>query len=223
VRITTWNVNSIHANFTKKLAWLKAHDADVVLLQETKHSEVGERAFPVDAFGDLGYDVAHRGNGGRNGVAILSKDLLLNVVGADLERRFLTVQTFEHNFICAYAPAQPAARLPWLRGLAECVKEHQPDFLVGDLNLTMSPLDAQVLPTDQTTEEERELIRSFGLVDIWRHHWPDAPGYTWLRPPTAYRLDYLFVHPKHMERVFDVKIDNPQLSDHCPVTLRILL
>ena len=70
VRLATWNVNSLKARQDRVEEWLGYADADVVCLQETKLSD---DTFPQLAFGALGYDAVHHGQGQWNGVAILSR------------------------------------------------------------------------------------------------------------------------------------------------------
>ena len=70
MRIATWNVNSLKARLERVEDWLGAVQPDVVCLQETK---LRDDAFPQLTFSGLGYDAVHVGEGGRNGVAILSR------------------------------------------------------------------------------------------------------------------------------------------------------
>ena len=77
MRLATWNVNSLKVRLPRVEAWLAEVQPDVVCLQETK---VSDGAFPALAFGALGYETAHHGQGQWNGVAILSKVGLDDVV-----------------------------------------------------------------------------------------------------------------------------------------------
>ena len=77
MRIVTWNVNSLRARQERVEEWLTDVAPDVVLLQETK---LADDAFPTLAFEALGYSAAHYGHGHWNGVAILSKVGLDDVV-----------------------------------------------------------------------------------------------------------------------------------------------
>jgi len=70
MRIATWNVNSIKARIGTVLDWLKAEAPDVVCLQEIKTTDEG---FPRLELEDLGYNVETHGQKSYNGVAILSK------------------------------------------------------------------------------------------------------------------------------------------------------
>lgn len=70
VSIATWNVNSIKQREQHVLAWLKQATPDVLCLQELKCQTP---AFPKAAFEDAGYNCAVLGQKGFNGVAILSR------------------------------------------------------------------------------------------------------------------------------------------------------
>ena len=56
--IATWNVNSVNARLPNVLAWLAEARPDVALLQEIKCLDP---AFPTEAVGELGYNVATLG------------------------------------------------------------------------------------------------------------------------------------------------------------------
>ncbi|MBF9069344.1 exodeoxyribonuclease III [Streptacidiphilus fuscans] len=77
VRIATWNINSVNARLEKLLEWLRSAQPDVVCLQELK---CATDAFPYDAVAELGYEAAAHGTGRWNGVAILSKIGIEDVV-----------------------------------------------------------------------------------------------------------------------------------------------
>ena len=75
--IVTWNVNSLKARLPRVQEWLEANTPEVVCLQETK---LAQDKFPTEAIAELGYESAHFGQGQWNGVAILSRVGLDNVV-----------------------------------------------------------------------------------------------------------------------------------------------
>jgi len=70
VRLATWNVNSLPARMPRVLEWLARVQPEVLCLQETK---VTAEAFPAAELERLGYAHVADGEGGRNGVAILSR------------------------------------------------------------------------------------------------------------------------------------------------------
>ncbi|MDR2158114.1 MAG: endonuclease/exonuclease/phosphatase family protein, partial [Holosporaceae bacterium] len=76
MKIISWNVNSIRARIENFLEVAKQENPDIFLLQETR---VDDPLFPMEYFEDLGYNVAIKGQKGRNGVAICSKHCLEEV------------------------------------------------------------------------------------------------------------------------------------------------
>jgi len=92
MEIASWNINSVRARLANLTAWLRKTQPDVVLLQETKC--VAEQ-FPREPLEDLGYTVAVNGQKSYNGVAILSKigieDVVTTLPGdeEDLDARYI--------------------------------------------------------------------------------------------------------------------------------------
>lgn len=77
MKIASFNVNSIRARLPNLLKWLKTANPDVVLLQELKCLE---EQFPLDEILDAGYNAAISGQKTYNGVAILAKNKIEDVV-----------------------------------------------------------------------------------------------------------------------------------------------
>ncbi|MDQ1324711.1 MAG: Exodeoxyribonuclease [Chloroflexota bacterium] len=77
MRIATWNVNSLKARQEAVEKWLARAEPDVLLIQETKLADADAPVMPMRM---LGYDLAHHGEGRWNGVAILSRVGLEDVV-----------------------------------------------------------------------------------------------------------------------------------------------
>jgi exodeoxyribonuclease-3 len=168
VRIATWNVNSLKARLEKVAWWLARARPDVLLMQETKLADADA---PRDAFRALGYELAHHGEGGWNGVAIASRGRLEDVVtnfgeplrpaltpdvGDDeplAEARMISAVSGGIRFVCLYAPngrvvGSPfyEAKLVWFERLARWLSEArdpgEPLVLGGDFNV--APEDADV-------------------------------------------------------------------------------
>jgi exodeoxyribonuclease-3 len=77
MRIATWNVNSITARLPRLLAWLERAEVDVLCMQEIK---CGAEQFPTGQLAELGYQAALHCSGRWNGVALLSRVGLEDVV-----------------------------------------------------------------------------------------------------------------------------------------------
>jgi exodeoxyribonuclease-3 len=166
VRIATWNVNSLKARLEKVAWWIERASPDVLLLQETKCSDADA---PREALAKLGYELAHHGAGGRNGVAIASKSPILDVetnfgeplvksrpgdVGDDeplAEPRIISGTVAGVRIVSLYAPngrtlASPfyAAKLAWFDRLGRWLEARARDeqlVLGGDFNVAPTDLD----------------------------------------------------------------------------------
>ena len=77
MKIATWNINGIKARAHAVPAWLQEAEPDVVVLQEIKSIDEN---FPREIFEDIGYNVETHGQKSFNGVALLSKLPLEDVV-----------------------------------------------------------------------------------------------------------------------------------------------
>jgi exodeoxyribonuclease-3 len=202
VRLATWNVNSLRARIERVEEWLSEVQPDVVCLQETK---LADDAFPALAFQSLGYESAHFGQGQWNGVAILSKvgisDVVANFASGiepDPDARVLTATCGGMRLVCCYVPNGRALgdphyeyKLSWLERLQQHVSivsgPDQALVVTGDFNI--APTDADVydpkrfLGATHVSEPERERLRAlldWGLVDLFRHRHPDADRvYSW--------------------------------------------
>lgn len=71
LRIASWNVNSVRLRIPRLIAFLKRHQPDIVMLQETKVADENFPRFQVEA---AGYRVILNGQPGYHGVATLVRD-----------------------------------------------------------------------------------------------------------------------------------------------------
>lgn len=194
MRIATWNVNSAKQRMPRLLPWLAERQPDVVCLQETKLTDAGFADLFDGPLAELGYEAAHHGQGGFNGVALLSRVGL-----ADVERNFAGQPDYrgatEARAISAtcggvrvhslYVPNGREVssdhydyKLHWLDALADAVAQGPADVaLCGDMNV--APADADVFDPaayighTHVTAPERERLAAFGLVDVVRTRWPE--------------------------------------------------
>ena len=87
MQIATWNVNSLAVRLPQVLDWLAANpDMQILGLQETKLSD---DKFPVQAFTEAGWQVQFFGQKTYNGVALVSRaplhDVVHNIPGMDCD------------------------------------------------------------------------------------------------------------------------------------------
>ena len=76
-RLATGNVNSLKARRDHVLSYLSEGKADILLLQELKLQDAD---FPHDAFKEIGFSSVCHGQKTYNGVAIISRYNIDNVV-----------------------------------------------------------------------------------------------------------------------------------------------
>ena len=106
MKIATWNVNSIKVRLNQVIKWIKKNNIDVLCLQETKTLNIN---FPSKEFFDAGYYVKFSGQKTYNGVAILSKHEISDVVinnpyFPDDQQRMITGTINGFRIICVYIP-----------------------------------------------------------------------------------------------------------------------
>src|ERR1700757_4670121 len=80
MRIATWNVNSVKQRVPRLLPWLDERKPDVVCPQETKLADDAVAALLGEELAKRGYGLALHGEPAWNGVAILSRAGLDDVV-----------------------------------------------------------------------------------------------------------------------------------------------
>ncbi|HEX4107563.1 MAG TPA: exodeoxyribonuclease III [Solirubrobacteraceae bacterium] len=197
MRLATWNVNSVKQRLPRLLPWLEQRRPDVVCLQETKLANEAFDALLDEELAARGYAVARHGEVQWNGVAILSRvgleDVVAGIAGAPGfphdEARAVAATCAGVRVQCVYVPngRTPDSehyhyKLAWLKALQEVLAAEQLEaILCGDMNI--APTDADVFDPDayvgqtHVTAPERaalaELERVVGLRDVVRERWPN--------------------------------------------------
>ncbi len=201
MKIATWNVNSLKVRLPHVLQWLADNPVDVLCLQETK---LTDDKFPVAEIAAAGYRVEFSGQKTYNGVAILSKHPMSDVVKnnplfEDTQQRILAATIEGMRIVCAYVPngqsvdsekymyklAWLAALREWLAGQAEAHGEHGL-ALLGDYNIAPDDRDVhdpaawegQVLVSDQERAAFDRLI-NLGLTDSFRMFEQADKSFSW--------------------------------------------
>ncbi|HET9443762.1 MAG TPA: exodeoxyribonuclease III [Acidimicrobiales bacterium] len=202
MRFATWNVNSLKARLSRVEEWLAYASPDVVCLQETK---LADAAFPAMSFQLLGYESAHHGTGRWNGVAILSRVGLDEVVAGfshapedeAVESRLITATCAGVRVSSVYVPNGRSvgsehyeAKLAWLedlrRHVAGTCDPEGPVLLCGDFNVASDDRDvwdpARAHGGTHVSEPERAAIRAleeWGLRDAFRLQHPEGRLFSW--------------------------------------------
>jgi exodeoxyribonuclease-3 len=200
--LATWNVNSIKQRVPRLLPWLDQRQPDVVCLQETKLADDAFAALLAEQLENRGYEFATHGEVQWNGVAILSKigldDVVLGVAGApgfpDPEARAVAATCGGIRVHSVYVPngRVPGSdhyryKLDWLGALAQDLSTGPDSAVVcGDMNI--APADDDVFDPDayigqtHVTAPEREALarlQAIGLRDVVRDRWPDKRVFTY--------------------------------------------
>jgi exodeoxyribonuclease-3 len=201
VRFATWNVNSLKARIGRVEEWLAMMQPDVLCMQETK---LADAAFPAMTFQALGYESAHHGEGRWNGVAILSKVGLDDVVAGfgdgdddDPEARLLWATCGGVRVATVYVPNGRGLdqdhyqyKLRWLERLrAQVAASTDPSdrvLVAGDFNIAPDDRDvydpAAFVGETHVSEPERAALaelEGWGLVDVFRRHYDVGGLFSW--------------------------------------------
>ena len=202
MRIATWNVNSIKQRLPRLLPWLDERRPDVVCLQETKLADDKLAELLGSELEGRGYAIAAHGETAWNGVAILSRVGLDDVVAGlpggpgfpHQEARAVAATCAGVRVVSVYVPngRTPGSdhydyKLAWLASLRDVVAAG-PDAMVvcGDMNV--APTDEDVFDpgayegqTHVTPPERAALaaLEEAGLHDVVRDRWPAERVFTY--------------------------------------------
>ncbi|MEM7433974.1 MAG: exodeoxyribonuclease III [Myxococcota bacterium] len=202
MKVATWNVNSIRARRQHLIDWLDAFRPDVLCLQELK---VVDDDFPIDAVRECGYGAETYGQKTYNGVAILSRTPLTNVIRgfddggeADPQARLIRGDLDGVTVISAYFPNGGEVgsdkynyKLGWMSRLRAALSgRYDPSkdsvALCGDFNVAPNDDDIgrpqqwrqSVLACDEV-REALDGLASFGLSDVFRAFHPEGGVFSW--------------------------------------------
>ena len=247
MKLISWNVNGLRACMGKGfLDFLKASDADIVCLQETKMQR--EQAdFIIGGYEEYWNSAEKKGY---SGTAVFTKKPPLSVsygIGIpehDTEGRIITAEFPDFFLVNVYTPnsQQELARLPYrmqwedaFRDYLKTLDQKKPLIVCGDMNVAHEEIDLKNPKTNRKnagfTDEERQKMTellSSGFIDTFRLLYPDTEGvYSWwsyrfhAREKNAgWRIDYFLVSDRLKGRVSDSRIDTDVFgSDHCPIEL----
>ena len=203
MQIATWNVNSLTVRLPQVLDWLAAHPVDVLALQELK---LIDDKFPLAALQAAGYHAAAFGQKTYNGVALLARsplrDVVRNIPGFDDEQARVIAATIDTPggalrlvngyFVNGQAPGSDkfAYKLRWLAALHDWLRtelaQHPRLVLLGDFNVAPEDRDSYdpegLRGTIHHTPEERAHFQSLlalGMVDAYRLFEQPEKSYSW--------------------------------------------
>ena len=234
MKIASWNVNSLNVRLPHLLQWLDETRPDIVALQETKLSD---DKFPRMELNVAGYHVVFAGQKSYNGVALLSRtaidEVLIDIPGLDGdERRIIAATTQGVRLLNLYVVNGQAVgsekyawKLQWLAKmrdwLSEEMKRHEQLIVLGDFNITPDDrdvYDAKVLQESIlcSTAERAALqqIIDLGLTDTFRLFAQEPGLFSWwdyrqgaFRRNMGLRIDLILASKSLAERCTAAYID----------------
>lgn len=222
MKIAAWNVNSLKVRLPQLLEWLESSQPDVVCLQETKLEDPN---FPQAEIEAAGYQAVFSGQKTYNGVALLARSALSEVVVGnphfpDPQKRLIAATAGGIRVICAYIPNGQAVdsdkyayKLDWLDALGvwlgEQLAAHPQLVLAGDFNIAPEDRDVhnpaawagQILCSAPERAAFQRLL-ALGLKDSFRLFDQPEKSFSW--------WDYRMLG---FQRNLGLRIDHVLLSD----------
>jgi len=237
MRIISFNANGIRSAATKGVfAWLRAQQADVVCLQETKAQEDqltdpmfrpdGHHCFYRDATSKKGY----------SGTAIYARrepDQILTELGwdeFDNEGRYIEARFGQLSVVSLYFPSGSSGEerqqfkfraMDWIEPIFDgWLKSKRQYVICGDWNIVRSEKDIKNWKSNQKNSgclpEERAWLNGLverGWVDSYRALRPEGEDYTWWsnrgrarENNVGWRIDYQIVSPGLRAKLHDCAI-----------------
>ena len=234
MKLAAWNVNSLKVRLPQLLDWLAAQRPDVVCLQETK---LEDQHFPQQAIEAAGYQVVFSGQKTYNGVALLARQPISDVVCGnplfpDPQQRLLAASVDGVRVICAYVPNGQAVgsdkyeyKLNWLDALNGWIGQQLADnprlALAGDFNIAPEDRDVhdpaawagQILCSDDERAAFGRLL-ALGLADSFRLFEQPEKSFSWwdyrmlgFQRNRGLRIDHILLSAPLAERCTAAAID----------------
>ncbi|MFZ9955910.1 MAG: exodeoxyribonuclease III [Flavobacteriales bacterium] len=253
MRIISWNVNGIRAVATKGFADIvKEMHCDIICLQETKaqDDQVREAVANLEGFHIYTNSAEKKGY---SSTAIFSKIkpiAVTNDMGIaehDKEGRVIAAEFEKFFVVTVYVPNSKSElerldyRKQWDADFLKYLKsleKKKPVIVCGDMNVAHQAIDlkhpkANYNKSAGYTQIEIDGMTNFinaGLIDSYRHFYPDKIEYTWWSyragaraKNVGWRIDYFLVSKDIIPQVKDSFIMHEVMgSDHCPVGIDLI-
>jgi exodeoxyribonuclease-3 len=251
LKILSYNVNGIRAALKKGFAdWLKATDADVICIQETK---AFEEQVDTQALKELGYNLYwfSAQKKGYSGVAIFSKleprkvSYGCGIKHIDYEGRIIRLDFDKVSIMSLYLPSGTNLdRLEYKfkfmddfhSYIIELKKEISNLVICGDYNICHEDIDIHDPIRNKNISgflpKERIWFNNFlksGFIDSFRYLNPEPHQYSWWsyransrNNNKGWRIDYALVSSALKNEIFRSYLLKEAIhSDHCPVGLEL--
>ncbi|KTD16866.1 exodeoxyribonuclease III [Legionella jordanis] len=199
LKLASWNVNSLKIRLEQVLNWLGAANIDILAMQETK---LVDEQFPSNIFSELGYHSVFKGQKSYNGIALVSRHPIEDVVKEipnfnDPQCRLLAATIAGVRVINLYVPngSEPSSdkyqyKLQWLEKTLDFIKDQQRHYskiaVVGDFNIAPEDRDvhdpAEWQNCVMVSPAERQAfadLLSLGFADSFRNFLQPEKLFSW--------------------------------------------
>ena len=227
MKLATWNVNSLNVRLPHVEQWCAQAQPDLLGIQETKMEDA---KFPRAAIEALGYEVAFSGQKTYNGVALLARqpihDVVTDLPGLDDPQRRILIATVGDMRVAnlyvvngqAVGSEKYAYKLDWLDKVTRFLEgelRNDPRLVVmGDFNIAPDDRDVydpvawqgQILCSAPERDALKRLL-DLGLTDSFRQFDESAGKFSWwdyrqagFRRDLGLRIDLVLASAPLMER-----------------------
>ena len=234
MKLATWNVNSLNVRLPHVEQWCAQAQPDLLGIQETKMEDA---KFPRAAIEALGYEVAFSWQKTYNGVALLARQAIHDVVtdlpGLDDPQRRILIATVGDMRVAnlyvvngqAVGSEKYAYKLDWLDKVTRFLEgelRNDPRLIVmGDFNIAPDDRDVydpvawqgQILCSAPERDALKRLL-DLGLTDSFRQFDESAGKFSWwdyrqagFRRDLGLRIDLVLASAPLMERATAASID----------------
>jgi exodeoxyribonuclease-3 len=216
------------------MKWLEENPTDVLCIQETK---LTDDKFPLATIEAAGYHVAYTGQKTYNGVAIISRLPMTDIVKnnpkfEDPQQRILAATIGGVRVVCAYVPNGQAVgsekfdyKMAWLNAFHDWIKEQAAQYpqlvVAGDYNIAPEDRDVHDPAAWEgmvhvSPEERAQLQRlmDIGLTDAFRMFDQPDKSFSWwdyrglgFRLNKGLRIDHLLLSDALKQRCTACIID----------------
>ena len=202
MKISSWNVNSVRARIDNVKNYLKYSKTDILMMQEIKTENTN---FPFNDFKKMGFESYVHGQKKYNGIAILSKIKVKNVINDfindEKKQSRILVSEIKNNskiivLINIYAPnGNPVNtdkyeyKKNWYKSFIQKIKKlyskNNNIIIGGDFNVIPDKVDVydykkyenDALFKLEIRKKYRELI-NLGFIDVYRYYNKTKKEYT---------------------------------------------
>lgn len=234
MQIATWNVNSLKVRLPQVIEWLNNSKCDILALQEIKQDNDN---FPLDAFSLNGYYCAFNCQKTYNGVAIISRypieDIVFDIPNYDdAQKRVISGTINGIRIMCAYVVNGERVgsdkydyKLTWLNQLHNYVASSLACYpqlsLLGDFNIAPHDIDVYdpialaggILCSTPERLAWQQLLQ-LGLHDSFRLFNQESRQYSWwdyrnfaFKRKLGLRIDHILISNTLKSRAIGCEID----------------